>query len=77
MNQNDTSCHLNFQVRFPVPPHPIAVRAAELLQEHLPSCIPAAYDFYARDGGKMFGVLVVLTGDQRIRNCKHNLCVVV
>ena len=40
-------------------PHPLAVHAAELLQQQLTSRQDIPRDFFAENGGKMFGVLVV------------------
>jgi len=55
---------------FPTPftnlPHPIAKLACEQLQEMLTTQSEWKHDFYSRDGGKMFGVLVVKDGNDNI-----------
>ena len=40
-------------------PHPLAAHAAELLQQQLTSRQDIPRDFFAENGGKMFGILVV------------------
>jgi len=55
---------------FPSPfddrPHPLARQACEQLQNHLDQQTLWQHDFYALDGGKMFGVLVVRDHGGRI-----------
>jgi len=63
----DTDIPLQFPSPFSTRPHPLAQYAADDLQRRLASeWGRALHDFYAADGGKMFGVLVVRDQSRRI-----------